>query len=66
VRCGPGVAAVGASETTVVGTGNRFFSGDGGPAVRASIDQPYGLTGDRGILYLTDTFNSRVRIVRLT
>src|SRR2546423_7754419 len=34
--------------TTVAGNGTAGFAGDGGPAVRAALDQPYGLTIDRG------------------
>ena len=33
--------------TTIAGTGERGFSGDGGPATQARMDQPYGIVIDR-------------------
>lgn len=48
--------------TTVAGTGERGFSGDGGPAVRARLDNPTGLAFDAdGNLYVADMFNHRIR-----
>ncbi len=50
--------------TTVAGTGEFGFSGDGGPAVDASLNVPAGITLDKsGNLYLTDFNNNRVRRV---
>lgn len=50
--------------TTVAGNGNRDYSGDGGPAVKASIAFPMGLTVDReGHLYIADARNHRIRRV---
>ncbi|MBC8123308.1 MAG: hypothetical protein H7Y22_15910 [Gemmatimonadaceae bacterium] len=50
--------------TTVVGTGAAGFSGDGGPATRASLDNPFGLSlTASGSLYIADTGNGRVRRV---
>src|SRR6185312_6067757 len=47
---------------TVAGTGERGFSGDGGPAVQAKLDQPYGVVVDRsGTIYTADRLNGRVR-----
>jgi RHS repeat-associated protein len=47
---------------TVAGNGTDGFSGDGGPAVEASISQPFGLSvGPNGDLYLADTINGRIR-----
>jgi RHS repeat-associated protein len=47
---------------TVAGNGANAFSGDGGPAIEASISQPIGLTiGPNGDLFVTDTNNGRVR-----
>ena len=48
--------------TTLAGTGSSAFAGDGGPAVQASFDFPWGLAADAGgNLYVADRSNSRVR-----
>ena len=56
--------------STVVGTGDPGFSGDGGPADQARIYAPIGqaapptsriATDEFGNLYLADTFNNRIR-----
>jgi uncharacterized protein (TIGR03437 family) len=50
--------------TTVAGTGTAGFSGDGGPAVAAQLNLPYGIASDlAGYLYIADLGNSRVRRV---
>jgi sugar lactone lactonase YvrE len=50
--------------TTVAGNGKAGFSGDGGPATRASLDEPSDVAvSDQGTLYIADTNNSRVRAV---
>ena len=50
--------------TTIAGTGTRGNSGDGGPALQATIFSPAGLTLDpAGNLYFTDTFVDVVRRV---
>ena len=50
--------------TTVVGTGQQGFSGDGGLATQASISTPTGLAFDRaGNLYFADYINNRIRRV---
>jgi uncharacterized protein (TIGR03437 family) len=47
---------------TVAGTGVAGFSGDGGPASAALLNQPYGLAFDTsGNLYIADLGNARVR-----
>jgi DNA-binding beta-propeller fold protein YncE len=50
--------------TTVVGTGEKGFAGDGGPAERALLNGPFDLGFDAaGNLYFSDTFNHRIRRV---
>ncbi|MFJ9213463.1 RICIN domain-containing protein [Streptomyces sp. NPDC102264] len=50
--------------STVAGTGVAGFRGDGGPAVSAQLNRPYGLAMDgAGNLYIADAENHRVRKV---
>src|ERR1700691_1814011 len=50
--------------TTVAGNGASGFSGDGGPATSASLNQPYCVTVDAsGNLFIADNGNSRIREV---
>ena len=50
--------------TTAVGTGQQGDEGDGGPAIAARLYLPFDVALDaRGDLYLSDTFNHRVRKV---
>ena len=52
--------------TTVAGTGAPGFSGDGGPAVRAQLNQPHSIVFDpAGRLLICDIANHRVRRVDL-
>src|SRR5579883_2834599 len=54
----------GASPTivTLAGTGTAGFSGDGGTAVAAQLDNPMGVAVDgSGSLYIADTANNRIR-----
>ena len=47
---------------TIAGTGTPGFSGDGGPAVQASINNPYGLiVGPDDALYFCEIGNHRIR-----
>jgi hypothetical protein len=50
--------------STVAGTGDPGFSGDGGPAVRAQLSNPRGIALDSsGNIYIADTGNARIRKV---
>jgi sugar lactone lactonase YvrE len=52
--------------TTVAGTGQPRFSGDGGPADRAALNEPAALALDgHGRLFIADQSNNRVRVVDL-
>ena len=51
---------------TVAGSGKKGFSGDGGPASDAMLNEPYGLAvDDAGHLYIADRLNHRIRRVDL-
>ncbi|MUL43878.1 hypothetical protein FZ103_22385 [Streptomonospora sp. PA3] len=52
------------SPIPVAGTGSHGYTGDGGPADRATLDTPSGLAmSPGGDLYIADTHNHRVRVV---
>jgi sugar lactone lactonase YvrE len=60
------VDAVTGVITTVVGLGQPRYSGDGGLAVEAGLNEPAALAvSDGGILYIADQSNNRVRAVDL-
>jgi sugar lactone lactonase YvrE len=50
--------------TTIAGTGEQGFAGDGGAATSALLDSPAGVAVDAaGNVYIADTHNNRVRKV---
>lgn len=52
--------------STVAGSGQIGFSGDGGPATKAKLNRPHSIGLDRaGQLYICDIGNHRLRIVDL-
>ena len=47
--------------STVAGTGEKGYSGDGGPATQALLNNPFDLAFDPGgNLIFSDTFNHRI------
>jgi streptogramin lyase len=52
--------------TTIAGTGKAGFSGDGGPAIAAELNQPHSLAFDaHGDLYICDILNHRIRKIEM-
>ena len=50
--------------STVAGTGQRGFGGDGGPAITAQLNLPGSVTmDDDGNLFIADTGNHRIRVL---
>lgn len=50
--------------STVAGIGKAGFSGDGGPATKAALNQPHSIQFDqKGDLYICDILNHRIRKV---
>lgn len=52
--------------STIAGTGIKGFSGDGGPGVKAQLNQPHSILFDRdGTLLICDIGNQRIRRLHL-
>jgi hypothetical protein len=50
--------------TTYAGIGTGGFSGDGGSAISAQLNEPYGIATDTvGNVYIADQINNRIRKV---
>lgn len=53
--------------STIAGTGEPGFSGDGGPAIAAQFNQPHSIAFDAdGDLYVADIRNNRVRRIDMS
>ena len=52
--------------TTFAGNGQPRYSGDGGPAVLAALNDPTGIVVNDEALYIADQSNNRVRRVQLS
>src|SRR5438309_1992116 len=48
---------------TVAGNGKSGYSGDGGPAIQAALNNPQDLSVEEGNLFIADLVNHRVRKV---
>jgi DNA-binding beta-propeller fold protein YncE len=50
--------------STICGNGQKGFSGDGGPAPHAELNEPYGVVADHaGRVFFADRLNRRVRVI---
>jgi hypothetical protein len=54
----------GTTITTIAGTGTGGYAGDGGAPTTATLNQPQGVLVDASGLYIADTGNNVVRIVK--
>jgi sugar lactone lactonase YvrE len=64
-NCVRSVGADGIIHTIAGVCGSAGFSGDGGDPTKALMDRPYGIClAKDGNIYISDTYNQRVRMVR--
>jgi streptogramin lyase len=62
IACAAAFLFTGGRVSTIAGTGQKGFSGDGGPAANARLNNPYGIArGPDGLLYVCDMDNHRIR-----
>jgi hypothetical protein len=54
---------VGGTIQTVAGNGKAGYSGDGGPATSAQLNDPYGIFVKAGDIFIADTDNAAIREV---
>src|SRR4051794_28112719 len=60
------LSASAATIDTVAGTGKKGYAGDGGPAVKALLNEPFHVELDgKGHLYIAEAFNHCIRKVDL-
>ncbi|MEA2740913.1 MAG: hypothetical protein QOH05_4220 [Acetobacteraceae bacterium] len=53
--------------STICGTGEKGYAGDGGPATHARLNEPYGVVIDgSGRVFFADRLNRRVRVIDTT
>src|SRR5439155_18363062 len=63
----PPAARAPGTITTIAGTGKAGYSGDGGPATAADLNQPNAVVGDgSGALFIADKESNHVRKVSAT
>jgi hypothetical protein len=59
-----GTAMTAGNIYTVAGLGPQGFSGDGGPAIKAALSEPFGVAvNSTGDLLIADIGNNRIRMV---
>ncbi|MBM3949267.1 MAG: hypothetical protein FJ312_08550 [SAR202 cluster bacterium] len=64
-NCVRSIGVDGVMRTIAGVCGSRGYSGDGGEPTRALLDRPFGIClAKDGSLYIADTYNHRVRMVR--
>jgi len=64
-HCIRAIAPSGTISTVAGMCGKAGYSGDDGPAVKATIKRAYGIEVHDGVLYIADTGNNVIRAVRL-
>src|SRR5262245_18537015 len=65
--CVLALSAAAGTIDTVAGTGKKGYAGDGGPAVKALLNEPFHVHLDgKGNLFIAEAFNHCIRKVDLT